>query len=149
MRQWITDRRVGADSLVWREGWPEWKKALEAFPSLASVLPAAVAAAVAVASAPDTGIDDDWVDAIIDTRPSISHRPHSRPPQKSWVVGVSITIIILAVLLVIALIIASAQSKKTSGATGSGKQMPPAGARNFAGIECGGDRNDEGRMTNV
>jgi hypothetical protein len=34
MRSWITEGRVTADSLVWREGWPEWKPAGPLFPRL-------------------------------------------------------------------------------------------------------------------
>lgn len=37
MRKWITEGRVSADSLVWREGWDDWIAANEAFPSLGSV----------------------------------------------------------------------------------------------------------------
>lgn len=32
MRRWINERRVGTDCLVWRDGWPEWRKAGEVFP---------------------------------------------------------------------------------------------------------------------
>jgi hypothetical protein len=35
MRRWITEGRVASDSLVWREGWPDWKPASSLFPSLA------------------------------------------------------------------------------------------------------------------
>jgi hypothetical protein len=35
MRQWIDEGRVTPDSLVWREGWPDWKIASETFPNLA------------------------------------------------------------------------------------------------------------------
>ncbi|MDX1947558.1 MAG: GYF domain-containing protein [Pirellulaceae bacterium] len=34
MRKWITEGRVSADSLVWREGWPDWKNAGQLFPNL-------------------------------------------------------------------------------------------------------------------
>jgi hypothetical protein len=36
MRRWIEEGRVGADSMVWREGWPEWQIAGPIFPSLAA-----------------------------------------------------------------------------------------------------------------
>jgi hypothetical protein len=35
MRRWISEGRVASDSLVWREGWPDWKPAASTFPSLA------------------------------------------------------------------------------------------------------------------
>lgn len=34
MRKWIGEGRVTADSLVWREGWGDWKKASTVFPQL-------------------------------------------------------------------------------------------------------------------
>lgn len=34
MRQWIDDGRVAADSMVWREGWPEWQSAAKLFPDI-------------------------------------------------------------------------------------------------------------------
>lgn len=36
VRQWLTERRIQADTLVWREGWEEWKTADKVFSSLAS-----------------------------------------------------------------------------------------------------------------
>jgi hypothetical protein len=35
MRQWINESRVAADSLVWREGWDQWRVARDVFPQLA------------------------------------------------------------------------------------------------------------------
>ncbi|MFP6667370.1 MAG: GYF domain-containing protein [Pirellulales bacterium] len=32
MQQWINEGRVAADSLVWREGWPDWRAASQTFP---------------------------------------------------------------------------------------------------------------------
>ncbi len=37
MRRWISEGRVASDSLVWREGWPEWKSASSVFPGLAGI----------------------------------------------------------------------------------------------------------------
>ena len=46
MRRWLTEGRVSADSMVWREGWEDWQLAGPMFPSLdavpASTKPAAV-----------------------------------------------------------------------------------------------------------
>lgn len=36
MRAWIQEGRVTANSLVWRDGWPEWRSAAATFPSLAA-----------------------------------------------------------------------------------------------------------------
>ncbi|MEM6329455.1 MAG: DUF4339 domain-containing protein [Planctomycetota bacterium] len=40
-RRWIAERRVTADAFVWREGWPDWRRAADA----AGELPAPLAAA--------------------------------------------------------------------------------------------------------
>jgi hypothetical protein len=34
MRRWLSEGRVSADSLVWREGWEDWKTGEAVFPSL-------------------------------------------------------------------------------------------------------------------
>jgi hypothetical protein len=34
MRSWLTEGRVSADSLVWREGWRDWQEAGTVFPKL-------------------------------------------------------------------------------------------------------------------
>jgi len=55
MRKWIAEGRVSADSLVWREGFPEWRVASDVFPTLGRSAMAAIAVAsspAAVASAP-------------------------------------------------------------------------------------------------
>ena len=36
MNRWITEGRVAADSLIWREGWDDWQVASETLPQLAS-----------------------------------------------------------------------------------------------------------------
>ena len=36
MRQWIAEGRVNAESMVWREGWDDWKQAGSLFPAFQS-----------------------------------------------------------------------------------------------------------------
>ena len=36
IKQWLTEGRIAADTLVWKEGWAEWKRGDEVFESLAS-----------------------------------------------------------------------------------------------------------------
>ncbi|MBI3839605.1 MAG: DUF4339 domain-containing protein [Planctomycetia bacterium] len=38
MRAWFSAGRIGASSLVWRAGWPEWRSAAATFPQLAGLL---------------------------------------------------------------------------------------------------------------
>lgn len=39
LRQWISEGRVAATSLLWREGWPQWREAKDALPELVGRLP--------------------------------------------------------------------------------------------------------------
>ena len=39
LAQWIEEGRVAASSLIWRDGWPQWRTATEAFPDLSKQLP--------------------------------------------------------------------------------------------------------------
>ncbi len=34
MRQWLSEGRIGNDSLVWRDGWSEWQNAAQVFPQI-------------------------------------------------------------------------------------------------------------------
>ncbi len=34
MKTWLSEGRVSADSLVWREGWRDWQEAAQVFPKL-------------------------------------------------------------------------------------------------------------------
>jgi len=34
LRGWLSEGRIGAEMLVWREGWPQWRVAGEVFPQL-------------------------------------------------------------------------------------------------------------------
>ncbi|MBW3600551.1 MAG: DUF4339 domain-containing protein [Planctomycetes bacterium] len=52
MRKWLGEGRVSADSLVWREGWPDWRKAARVFPSLAAASAPAATSPAASGSAP-------------------------------------------------------------------------------------------------
>ncbi len=39
LKQWIGEGRVAATSLIWRDGWPQWRDASEALPELIAKLP--------------------------------------------------------------------------------------------------------------
>jgi hypothetical protein len=91
MRKWMVEGRVSADSLVWREGWPDWRKAGKVFPSLApAAAPSAPPAAAPVA--PLAG--------------ATGHISRStRTPRKQNSTALAITAIVVLVLLSIALLI--------------------------------------------
>jgi hypothetical protein len=44
MRKWIAEGRVSSDSLVWREGWADWRSASQLFPNLGAAGASAPAA---------------------------------------------------------------------------------------------------------
>lgn len=46
MRKWIAEGRVTGTSLVWREGWPDWRNAAEALPGLGAPAATPVEAAI-------------------------------------------------------------------------------------------------------
>jgi hypothetical protein len=135
MRQWLTQRRVGADSMLWREGWSDWKKAVVVFPSLGGS-PAAGGASSAqgpAAGASDFVIEDDWVEAIIDNNPSVGHHapahlPHARPKgkQSNTIVIISFFLILLCVVLGIVMVTVYLQQGKDNGGSSTG--MVPARA---------------------
>ena len=104
MRQWLAQRRVGGDSMLWREGWTDWKRAVAVFPSLGPAPAANAAPAPAQGSAPTSNFatDDDWVEAIIDTRPTVGHHSaRSKGKQSNTIVIVSFFLILLCVLLAV------------------------------------------------
>jgi hypothetical protein len=41
IREWLAEGRIAPDWLVWREGWRDWRPAVEVFPSLGETPPAA------------------------------------------------------------------------------------------------------------
>jgi len=55
MRTWLDQNRVGVDSLVWREGWPDWRQAATVFPQLRADQPAPVVRAIRPAESPVAG----------------------------------------------------------------------------------------------
>jgi hypothetical protein len=53
MRKWLSEGRVSSDSLVWREGWPEWQTAGKLFPHLQAAGAGAMGASVGPTSSVD------------------------------------------------------------------------------------------------
>lgn len=39
LKEWIAEGRIAATSLLWRDGWPQWRDASEALPELVAKLP--------------------------------------------------------------------------------------------------------------
>lgn len=54
LKQWISEGRVAASALLWREGWPQWRDASEALPEFAHRLPESRGGSAALSQIPDT-----------------------------------------------------------------------------------------------
>jgi hypothetical protein len=39
LKGWISEGRVAKTALIWRDGWPQWREAAEAFPEISDTLP--------------------------------------------------------------------------------------------------------------
>ena len=125
LRQWISEGRVAATSLLWREGWPQWREAKEALPELVGRLPDATGESTAAspitvtqdrvktAEANEFGLSEPLIDTERNgeaestaTRPRGqsrigSERRSRSDSQTTVIVGLSM----LAVGLVVALIL--------------------------------------------
>jgi len=53
MRLWIGESRITPSTLVWRDGWPQWKSAREVFPELGGGAAKSVASGAPVTGQPD------------------------------------------------------------------------------------------------
>ena len=90
MRGWLTEGRIGADSLVWREGWHDWQEASQVFPQLKpnDMMPLMSGSAA----------------------PSLPHIPapvpaaaRSMPPTGLIIGALAVTIVVLVVVLLVIL----------------------------------------------
>jgi hypothetical protein len=87
MRSWMSEGRVSADSLVWREGWRDWQEAGTVFPKLRgnelsellASMPAAPATSVPTAQ---------------------SHRPKThKSSDKTWIMLLTLTVLLLVAVI--------------------------------------------------
>ena len=88
MRGWLNEGRVSPDTLVWREGWADWKEASSVFPQLQP-------AATAVPEAPPVPTADG--DAITSYRPGSRRR--NGPNMGLIAVLIAAVLILLLVLI--------------------------------------------------
>jgi hypothetical protein len=117
LRQWIHENRVDADALVWREDWPEWRRAGDVFAELAK--PQQPAALPSFADIPDLSQisgkgPGSGVTSVDPAHPAARRTPapnrrgrlarSSRPGKdasKRLVVLLSLMVMVLAVALVL------------------------------------------------
>jgi hypothetical protein len=114
MRSWLGENRVVADSLVWREGWPDWRQAGKVFPQLgAEQLPGAL---------PRIAVGQDALGGV-----SAHHRAGPRRSHRSKQVTVFAVLVAAALVLLIVLIVVLARAF-------GGETQGPAGPPSAAGL---------------
>lgn len=89
MRKWLGEGRVSADSLVWRDGWTDWKSAAIVFPQLAPVSAAAPAGDLLIAT-PGVGTP----------KSTTSRTPRGRRKSQSLAVVMVVVLGLISVALV-------------------------------------------------
>jgi hypothetical protein len=100
MRRWVDEGRVSADSLVWREGWSDWKKSSDVFPEIGAI-PSAPAAPMPPA---DGGLA--VATGFPATAPTATARPLRRKKKSNaMAIGMLVTLSIVAVGLLVGLMI--------------------------------------------
>jgi hypothetical protein len=151
MRSWINEGRVGASSLVWRAGWPEWRSAVVTFPQLGPIMTPGIAipgAAIIVGGgngSATTGASLPLGQAIqslpADTaavRTSVPETPAALPmaaaPRRrrkgnDISVIASIVLILVSIILVIVLILVFMRQNEPDESTARSHVLPTQGAQ--------------------
>jgi uncharacterized protein DUF4339 len=89
MRGWLTEGRVSAETLVWREGWADWQEAGSVFPQLQSAASAAPEAPPVATSGADA---------------TSSHRSGPRRRKSGPSMGLIAVLVVAVVLLLLVLV---------------------------------------------
>jgi hypothetical protein len=115
MRSWIGEGRVAADSLVWREGWPQWRVAstvfsqftaagrgdVEAVATQARQDAASAPAARAVRGAVILGVDDFAPQASSDNVSRRATKPKRARDRTNLIIGLLATLVLVLLPLLI------------------------------------------------
>ncbi|MCU0961881.1 MAG: DUF4339 domain-containing protein [Pirellulaceae bacterium] len=99
MRRWLEEGRIGAEALVWREGWAEWNLARSVFPLLDEPVAVVPAVPAAVSAAPH----EDAVVVSGQRATTVRRSPAPRSRGLTRKVAVVIALCILCVALGVAL----------------------------------------------
>jgi len=93
MRKWVAEGRVSGDSLVWREGFAEWKPAGQLFPSLAGAGPS-----VSTPPPPPNNAEAPKVSRV-------THKLGAYEARRNQGNGMAIAILVVLGLICVALVI--------------------------------------------
>jgi hypothetical protein len=103
MRRWLHEGRIGADALVWREGWPDWHVAGSVFPSLEeNDLPASTADDLVPEPAANHAL------VVPNERPAMSRRPRrvrSILPSRNVAIVVALSTVCVALLVALFMVL--------------------------------------------
>jgi len=105
MRSWISDGRVAGDSLVWREGWADWRQASEVLPQCAGSSTGYVSQGLAAASLQQAGAPqqpggaESGVDLGIPADGRRSSRPAARRKSSGLTAAVVVMLTFAAIIL--------------------------------------------------
>lgn len=110
LRKWIAEGRVSSDSLVWRDGWPDWREAGQLFGALLGTLsPATAAAPVRVAPAIASGpVSAGTLPAVVAAgapRSPGERKPVVRKRGNDMAVAALVCLVLVCVILVTVLVI--------------------------------------------
>lgn len=110
-RSWIAEGRVAPDSMVWREGWSEWRPAATVLPQLQAtdLPPHAPAAVETLAKRPAWSADPLGPHDVPETpkNPASAAAAVRVPPQRGVPRSVWIMIGVLAALVVLLIVVVS------------------------------------------
>jgi hypothetical protein len=95
LRKWISEERVTADTLIWRDGWTEWQAAGPLFPLSAPT-------EGIVADEPQVEIQLEPEEVALSQRSSVDRRRSSSSRHRS--VALVVTLVLLTMILVVALV---------------------------------------------
>jgi len=130
MRNWISEGRVSADSLVWREGWRDWLEAVEVFPQLkAEPSPFALTGVSAAGPAPS---------AVAPTEASSSSfsRPRRRSTNTQAVIITTLILAVVVLAVVFILVLTGALGGGEARATGGPMLAAAVSERPVRASEC-------------
>jgi DNA-directed RNA polymerase subunit RPC12/RpoP len=88
LRTWLAEGRISADTLLWREGWSEWREAQSLFPELRQ----AVSGVLSLAEFPAP-------DAASPTLAPLVKRKTAWNNQKNLVISLAVLVLILLIVL--------------------------------------------------
>ncbi|MCA9119310.1 MAG: DUF4339 domain-containing protein [Planctomycetales bacterium] len=101
MRRWLSEGRVSADSMVWREGWEDWKLAGPVFPSL-DTAPSSTKPAV-IKPAPSFLVPEDEEQDI--SKPVAAPARRVAAAKKKSIAPLIILGLLIVVLLVVTVVV--------------------------------------------